>query len=320
MQTCIESRAAPDHVTARDQLAYMACGLWMISGLYVDGWAHQANKPETFFTPWHALLYSGFGAAMVYASITSVRNARSGIGAALGEDRVTLLGVALFMLGAGGDFLWHEIAGIEDDLEALISPTHLLLMIGGLLMVTLPLRAPKSRVAATASVGLSLALVMFFLMYLSPWAEAEPFARTYLPDDEFSNLSLQVGMATVVLTTVLFCGAALWLARQRLLQPGTITVIFTGVALAQSGLEGFNLLLPVLAATLAGAAADGLLHQGRSLPATGAVIGLTLSASYFALLHADQGVGWGPSLWVGAITFATIAGYATGLAVQRQRP
>ena len=35
----------------RDEAAYMVCGLWMIIGLYIDGWSHQVDKPETFFTP-----------------------------------------------------------------------------------------------------------------------------------------------------------------------------------------------------------------------------------------------------------------------------
>ena len=34
--------------------------IWGIGGLFLDGWAHT-NLPrlETFFTPWHAVLYSG---------------------------------------------------------------------------------------------------------------------------------------------------------------------------------------------------------------------------------------------------------------------
>ncbi len=34
--------------------------IWWMGGLFVDAWAHS-NVPqlETFFTPWHAVLYSG---------------------------------------------------------------------------------------------------------------------------------------------------------------------------------------------------------------------------------------------------------------------
>ncbi len=38
--------------------------LWLIIGVFVDGWAHMnLAQLETFFTPWHALFYSGFARA-----------------------------------------------------------------------------------------------------------------------------------------------------------------------------------------------------------------------------------------------------------------
>src|SRR5262245_43928984 len=34
---------------------------WLVGGFWLDGWAHHAfPELETFFTPWHAALYSGF--------------------------------------------------------------------------------------------------------------------------------------------------------------------------------------------------------------------------------------------------------------------
>lgn len=40
----------------------LACCAWLVSGLFIDGWVHfhLVSATETFFTPWHALLYSGF--------------------------------------------------------------------------------------------------------------------------------------------------------------------------------------------------------------------------------------------------------------------
>ena len=48
----------------RDERAVAFFGTWMLFGLFLDGWAHQAEKPETFFSPWHGILYSGFVAAV----------------------------------------------------------------------------------------------------------------------------------------------------------------------------------------------------------------------------------------------------------------
>jgi hypothetical protein len=328
MQERIEISRQSSPTPARDQLAYMVCGLWMVTGLYIDGWAHQADKPETFFTPWHGVLYSGFLVAVAYSLVAGARNGgRSRPRVEVGDDRITALGLAVFIAGALGDFVWHAVAGIEADIEALISPTHLMLMIGGLMMVTLPVRAaldatrkgraiePGERLAVIVSVGLSLAVVLFFLMYLSPWAEGEWFHDRYVPDDTFSNMTVHGSMAALLVTAALFCGALLWTARRWTLPFGAATVMFTAVAFGQSGLEGFDLKLPILAATAAGLVADTLLRAAKPLTLVGAATGATLTAAYFVLYHLEDTLGWSASLWAGAIVFSGLAGYAAGLAV-----
>src|ERR1700730_4474518 len=40
---------------------FLIPALWFFVGVYLDSWAHlHIAKLETFFTPWHAVLYSGF--------------------------------------------------------------------------------------------------------------------------------------------------------------------------------------------------------------------------------------------------------------------
>lgn len=35
--------------------------LWFVGGIFLDGWAHHPiAELESFFTPWHGVLYSGF--------------------------------------------------------------------------------------------------------------------------------------------------------------------------------------------------------------------------------------------------------------------
>src|SRR5215467_14227459 len=48
---------------------------WGIGGLFLDGWAHT-NVPqlETFFTPWHAVLYSGYLAVATILVIKTISN------------------------------------------------------------------------------------------------------------------------------------------------------------------------------------------------------------------------------------------------------
>src|SRR5688572_10582958 len=53
--------ASRPRASHRDDLLTVLFGLWTLVGLMMDAWAHN-NIPalETFFTPWHAVFYSGF--------------------------------------------------------------------------------------------------------------------------------------------------------------------------------------------------------------------------------------------------------------------
>ena len=93
---------------------------------------HLLNKPETFFSPPHALLYIGVAIALV-GTIISFFSWRMTIN----SDRrnfkssifISLLGLAL-LIGAGPfDFVWHSNFG----LDGLLSPPHLTLISGMLL-------------------------------------------------------------------------------------------------------------------------------------------------------------------------------------------
>src|SRR5262249_12129001 len=56
-----------------------ALGAWLLGGLYLDGWAHiHVPGLETFFTSWHAVLYSGYLAGAVALVVTFLRNRRGG--------------------------------------------------------------------------------------------------------------------------------------------------------------------------------------------------------------------------------------------------
>jgi Tol biopolymer transport system component len=126
---------------------FFAC--WLIVGLYIDGWAHAHGKADTtFFTPWHAILYSGFAlSALVLMATMVINRARTGswVRAMPSGYGAALLGVAIFALGGVGDLIWHTLFGIEVTIDALLSPTHLLLAFGGSLIMTGPFYAAWQR-------------------------------------------------------------------------------------------------------------------------------------------------------------------------------
>jgi hypothetical protein len=102
---------------------------------------HLLNKPETFFSPPHAGLYSGVG-IVVFSSIWAFHYSRSrnmvhdtntNVGYNDSSKRTVPLPTKLLILGAimllaAGpfDFIWHSTFG----LDGLLSPSHLTLTMG----------------------------------------------------------------------------------------------------------------------------------------------------------------------------------------------
>jgi hypothetical protein len=150
----------------------VALGAWLLGGLYLDGWAHiHVPALETFFTPWHAVLYSGYLAGAAALTATFHRNRRRGASwssALPAGYGLSFGGVFIFLFGGVADMLWHVIFGIENGVEGLISPTHLALALGGSLMVTGPLRAGlHGGVAAAPSWISRMAMVASLTLLLS---------------------------------------------------------------------------------------------------------------------------------------------------------
>ena len=52
---------------------------WLVGGVFLDGWAHNHGRvDDVFFTPWHAVLYTGALAIMVFLSTAYARNLMHG--------------------------------------------------------------------------------------------------------------------------------------------------------------------------------------------------------------------------------------------------
>jgi len=81
----------PPRLSAREDLLTVAFTGWLILGLFVDGWAHNNDKPETFFTPWHGLIYSGFIATALWMWSRYQRHGRAPVGYGLGMVGLLLL-------------------------------------------------------------------------------------------------------------------------------------------------------------------------------------------------------------------------------------
>src|SRR5450755_2727613 len=130
----------------------------LIGGLDLDIWAHSHGKvDQSFFTPWHAVLYGAMALNGIVLGIVMANNVlRRGYPwrRALPEGYgLSLVGVISFAICGGLDLAWHTLFGIEEDIQALLSPTHLLLATSAALILTGPLRSAALRFNASARPG-----------------------------------------------------------------------------------------------------------------------------------------------------------------------
>lgn len=311
--------------TRRDDVAAAVFSTWVVVGLFLDGWAHNADKPETFWTPWHALMYSGFVAGGLWLAVDELSQRRRGTPAP--RDPLVLLGFGLFAFAGVADMVWHSVFGIEKDVEALVSPSHLVLMAGGLLLVTSPVRnalarhelAPSWRSFAPAAVGITLAvaIVAFFLQFASALHVIDHDVFSGTVDDEIQVL----GIVGILLANAVLLGVVTWTLRHWPSPPaGTFTLLVGGTALLMAGLDGFDQLALVAPVALAGTTADVLVHRGVGLGAVVIVVPVVLWTGWFGVYHAGWGLGWPAELWTGTIVFATLTGLALRLLASSRSP
>lgn len=328
----------------RDDLVTVAFGGWLILGLFTDGWAH-ANLPglETFFTPWHGLLYSGFAGSALWLAVLARRGRRLGrswrralpVGYPLAA-----LGVLAFGAGGVGDMLWHVMFGVETGIDALLSPTHLVLLVGGALVLTSALRAGWARppdpegpslrgeLPAVLSLVLVTALAAFFLLYVSVFtgaAAAEGLTRIPegAPGHEAAELPAVAGLAAYLITTLVLVAPVLLAQHAGRRPPGTIVLLVAVVAwlsAAVGGLTPYGIAAAV--AVTAGAAAaeplvaridrSGLPAAVRSSAVAAAVPALIWPAQLVAVAVTD-GVRWPVELWSGVVLLSVLVAAALGL-------
>src|SRR2546422_9630248 len=192
-----KSRPARGHASTRFDWAMAILSTVLVGGFYLDLWAHAHGRTDnTFFTPWHAVLYSMLAAVGIFLSITAWRAWHRGapwwesLPAGYG---LSLVGVGLFALGGVADLVWHLLFGVEFSVDALLSPTHLVLACAGILIVTGSLRAASrdpargthrwlARIPAVLSLALALSIFTGFTQFIhplvDPWAEVSPLTST----------------------------------------------------------------------------------------------------------------------------------------------
>jgi hypothetical protein len=306
---------------------------WIIIGIYIDGWAHVnlLDRIESFFTPWHAIFYTGLLAFGVWIGLLLLTVRRPGDRPQAVFGRLPLgykagaIGGAIFAVGGAVDMLWHTLIGIETSIDALLSPPHLVLLSGVLLMATTAWRSqravsPTMTIPELISLASVVAISAFFLNYLSPFRWAAPT----LQFSQYENEDLVImWIGGVLVSTALLLIPLLWQLRDGRYRVGTLSVFVfaTGLAITYAMSEGWPkdlLLAGVAGATIGAIAAEVLLDR---LPWRGWRYGLPLMMAAAAFIVwsgqlAGYGIAgvirWPATLWLGTLLLAAGAGAAIG--------
>ncbi len=297
----------------------VAAGGWLMTGLYLDGWAHQHFLVETFFTPWHAVLYSGMAAAIALFGLTALSNRFSGYSWRRSLPPgygLSLLAVLGFALAGALDMGWHATFGFERSFAALISPPHLLLAGCGLVAAGGPLRSAWARgrsVAAWPAIFAAiylLSVITFFSQFVHPFND--PYALEVGPAGTVYAAEA-LGAISIVFQSAVLLSIVFLLLRRLLLPPGSLLLLITVNGLAMSAMKdhyGFGLV-----ALLAGVVGEILLfslrpHASRlaSLRAFSFAWPVAVYALYFGALGTLGGTWWSVPLWTGSIFLAGVAG------------
>ena len=150
--------------------------IWFFSGAWIDSSAHiyLIDDIETFFTPWHGVLYSGyiFSVLVVMYIKNTMKDYKFDIG---------VLGAVVFGIGGASDAIWHTLLGIETGVEPLITPSHLMLFLGAFLMLdyiftSRPLKETLDN-ASIFSAATSYGLVLFITLFINPFLNIWTFIQ-----------------------------------------------------------------------------------------------------------------------------------------------
>ncbi len=297
-----------------------------VGGLFLDGWAHTHGRvDQSFFTPWHAVFYAGYAmtASALVASLLSnhARGCPWQLALPVGYG-LSVLGALIFAVGGMTDLIWHTIFGIEAGVEALLSPTHLVLALGLGLIASGPVRAAWRRsepVSGWATQGPMLLALTSTLSVLTFFTEyAHPLVYAAAGRGHPYGGAEGLGVASVLLQTALLMAIVLLTARIGALPRGGLTLIVTlnAAAMGVLNFSGDYPLALVVGAGVAGLLVDALyarLHPSAATPTAWRLFAFALPATfylcYFLALMLTEGIAWSVHLWVGSIMLAGIAGW-----------
>ncbi|HEX7132098.1 MAG TPA: hypothetical protein VF228_05950, partial [Iamia sp.] len=210
-------------------LALMVANTIAAVGLFGDISRHVSlgfavDTESDFLSSWHLVLYGGVaGVALVLGAFALAHGPRAPIVLL----RSASGGLAALTLGGLVDAVWHELYGIEASFGALVSPPHLVVFAGLVLLMVAPVGVvadgPSTPLDALRSLVLALSITSLLLVislftgYLTPLIGGSEFqagayvealvGTSYLDYDTSRGLAQTLWFGTLVSIVVVLVRA-----------------------------------------------------------------------------------------------------------------
>jgi hypothetical protein len=326
----------PPLVSARENAITAALSIFIMIGLYLDGWRHinlADGRAGAFLTIWHVPLYFGITLTGTWLTtrnqdMRALLRGRFDVLKIPQGYRLGVLGMAIITVGAMGDAVWHTFYGIEQGIERTLSPFHIMLFTGGTLIASSPARAawaarrdvaPSFRrfMPALLSLTFSAAFVLFIVQFLSAflvWTKSVPSIAALGDAGENTRI---VGTSMVLVTNFILIAPLVYALRRWQPPFGTATFLFATVATLDAVLTELSRGWTIAAAAIGGLVADLLIRKLGASPrrpaaqlVVTAVAPLALWLAYFLTLGLAYGVWWERNVWLSSILLASLGGLA----------
>jgi len=318
----------------------IACNIVTTVGLAGDIARHLQHPDQLqgdFLSGWHLVLYGGVTTVALWLGVGALRHGPGFVWSA----GTTTVGFLLLAFGGVFDSIWHAQFGTEANVEALVSPPHLVVFAGLSCLLASPVvvlwRREARRlgwvasIVALSSVVTTVLVISLFTGFLSPLASGMSLSYGYVEPligespidyDQVRGLGVAVWTTAVlvaaftvvlvrfrpmpglVFLSVFLCGApALLLTDPEVIQPLVVGYALCGVAAEVIVAVAGKPTLGRLAASVNGAA-----------------MGSMLWLVTFALLHRDGRLGWSTAMWSGTVVLSGLVGAAVAALVALPAP
>jgi hypothetical protein len=339
------ARSVRSAVLSEDALfttTLIAFVVWQIGG-HIDVWyhAHYGFQIESFVTWPHALLYAGWLASAAPAVLYLLTRGERDLRSLPPGYLFVVAGAIVFGIGGALDLAWHTAFGFEVNHEALVSPSHLVLIFSsgvgcvGLAWAAIARRGRRPTASLALDLGVAITLGILFRVGLFSMLYSNPFSIDYAAGgamsatlfgfsgirawtDQTAQVAGTSGMTVFAIIVALFVTVPL--RRLQLAGGATAVMLLWAAAIGVIAIPESWIYVPAIVAGAVVAEAIWARMRAGAFGGVGSrrgywlmsfAVPTTILYGYFAIMAvAGGGIAWSVPLWAGAPVLAGV--YALG--------